>query len=136
MADVWLAVAAGAFLALLLCLCAGLLFLYRRQSSERRRHEEAVAALASEIATLQDQLRSLNSGTIGVGQRLIDVEKKLLTTLENSSASEDGAPYRRAMRLVEQGNSADSLVKECGLTRAEAELLVLMHRSLSSGDEL
>ncbi len=41
---------------------------------------------------------------------------------------ETGSPYNRAILLAQQGAEADRLVKECGISRGEAELIVTMQQ--------
>jgi len=38
-------------------------------------------------------------------------------------------PYSQASQLVNHGADIDELVETCGLTRGEAELLVMMQRA-------
>ncbi|OPX56789.1 Protein of unknown function [Oceanospirillum multiglobuliferum] len=87
------------------------------------------------VQTLRNETHAMGSGSIGVGQRLLEVEKKLNYTAEKQVELEQkdsgNIPYIYAIRLVEMGASADDLVDNCGLARVEADLLALVHRELN-----
>ncbi|MCL2913154.1 DUF2802 domain-containing protein [Shewanella corallii] len=81
---------------------------------------------------LRQELTELRSGTIGVGRRVLDLEKSLKqqqARLEESAEQDPGARlYTRAAKMVGLGAGVDELVAECELPRAEAELLLRLHR--------
>ncbi|NLQ16562.1 DUF2802 domain-containing protein [Marinomonas sp. M1K-6] len=75
------------------------------------------------------QVQVLASGSIGMGRRLVVIEKKLNLAVEKQSeilSKEGGVSYNRAMELLEMGATIDDLVSKCGLIRAEAELISLL----------
>ncbi|QUX92792.1 DUF2802 domain-containing protein [Marinomonas sp. A3A] len=75
------------------------------------------------------QVQVLASGSIGMGRRLVAIEKKLNLAVEKQSeilSKEGGVSYNRAMELLEMGATIDDLVSKCGLIRAEAELISLL----------
>lgn len=75
------------------------------------------------------QVQVLASGSIGMGRRLVAIEKKLNLAVEKQSeilSKEGGVSYNRAMELLEMGATVDDLVSKCGLIRAEAELISLL----------
>ncbi|MCL1036523.1 DUF2802 domain-containing protein [Shewanella submarina] len=81
---------------------------------------------------LRQELTELRSGTIGVGRRVLDLEKSLKqqqARLEENAEQDPGARlYTRAAKMVGLGAGVDELVAECELPRAEAELLLRLHR--------
>ncbi len=87
-------------------------------------------ALQRRISLLEQQLKVLSAGSIGVGRRLTGVSRELHTALERQSELENRdpgqLPYRQAAKLVSLGASVDELVESCGLSRGEAELLNLL----------
>jgi len=88
----------------------------------KQRHEE------SEL-NQRKQVQVLASGSIGMGRRLVAIEKKLNLAVEKQSeilSKEGGVSYNRAMELLEMGATVDDLVSKCGLIRAEAELISLL----------
>lgn len=78
------------------------------------------------------------------GHKLSAEEQQLKETLGADDSSEDGEPpqeresvrqmFELAARLSRQGTSTEELVKICGLTQGEAELVRLMH-SVGPADE-
>ena len=77
------------------------------------------------------QVQVLASGSIGMGRRLVAIEKKLNLAVEKQSeilSKEGNVSYNRAMELLEMGATIDDLVSKCGLIRAEAELISLLKK--------
>jgi hypothetical protein len=79
---------------------------------------------------LSHDLSVVNSASVGVGQHVINVERKLATSMEKQQQLEmthvDYLPYKQALSLVEDGADASQLVAQCGLSEAEASLLTLV----------
>ena len=86
-----------------------------------------------ELTEFKRKLLTVNRGTVGVGQHLSALEKRLLSGLnkvEKQSLKEMSMlSYGDAARLVEQGVDPDLLVKRCGMSRGEAELMCKLRRS-------
>lgn len=134
MVSTWLLIAAacfaatgfGAYIAVWAC---------RRLMDKQQQHFE------DRLSQLQTQVNTVSKGAIGVGKRLIEAEQRLAAamqrqnTLESSlesrqqqpTVSSDLIPYTLAERMLEQGATADSLIRQCGLSQAEAELMALVH---------
>ncbi len=91
------------------------------------------------IKALRNESHAMGSGAIGMGHRLVEVEKRLNSTVERQMEMEQrdpgSLPYAYAVRLVEMGASVDDLVSNCGLARVEAELIVLVHSELKTQRE-
>lgn len=82
-------------------------------------------------ASQKKQVQVLASGSIGMGRRLVAIEKKLNIAVERQSeilAKEGGVSYNRSMELLDMGATVDDLVAKCGLIRAEAELIDLLFK--------
>lgn len=88
------------------------------------------------IKALRNENHAMGSGAIGMGHRLVEVEKRLNSTMERQMEIEQrdpgSLPYAYAVRLVEMGASVDDLVNNCGLARVEAELITLVHSELKA----
>ncbi|HSG61573.1 MAG TPA: DUF2802 domain-containing protein [Pseudomonadales bacterium] len=112
---------------LLLAFIAGL------SIAQVKRVQRQVDGLKGELSDLKRQVTTVNRGTLGVGQHLSALEKRLLSGLnkvEQQSLKEMSMlSYGDAARLIEQGVDADVLVKRCGMSRGEAELMCKLRQS-------
>lgn len=108
-------------------LLAGLLWwLFCRQHRTKQYFEQ-------QIKLLNDDVSALCSGAAGVGGHLNKIEQKVKRVLERQDQLDMRDPIERtfnqATRMVRQGATVDELISTCGLARAEAELLMLLHRA-------
>lgn len=95
------------------------------------------AQFTSTTASLRSELSAVNSGAIGVGQRLIAAEKRLNELFSKQQqwlSDADAQPFRHAVNLVEGGAEPEQLAEQFGLTESEAQLMALM-KNRTSGDE-
>ena len=84
---------------------------------------------------LQHDLDVVNSAAMGVGQRLINAEKKLKAVIAKQqlgTSTSEQLPYNLAASFAETGAETDQLVERYGLPEAEASLLSLLKNR--SGD--
>lgn len=96
-----------------------------------RKLKQMVRAQAESDRNQKKQVQVLASGSIGMGRRLVAIEKKLNIAVERQSeimSKEGSVSYNRAMELLEMGATVDELVSKCGLIRAEAELIELLYK--------
>ncbi|MAC48458.1 MAG: DUF2802 domain-containing protein [Oceanospirillum sp.] len=100
----------------------------------RKQLEESQNETRALVQNLRNETHAMGSGSIGVGQRLREVEKKLNQAMERQVELEQkdpgSLPYTYAIRLVEMGASAKDLVDNCGLARVEADLISLVHSEI------
>lgn len=116
--------------------CLGLVLFLQKQLSKLRSKVEALTVLVKEgdrqRESFKRELQELRSGTIGVGRRVIELEKRILQQSERIEETTQQDPqaklYTRAMKMVALGAGIDELIKECELPKAEAELLIRLHR--------
>lgn len=116
--------------------CLGLVLYLQKQLSKLRSKVEALTVLVKEGDRQRDgfkrEMQELRSGTIGMGRRVIELEKRLHQQSERIEESTQQDPqaklYTRAMKMVALGAGVDELIKECELPKAEAELLIRLHR--------
>ena len=84
------------------------------------------------VQQIEQELGALCSASVGAGDRLMRLEQQMRrinerqSTLEMRSVGE--RPYAQASELVHKGADIEELMETCGLTRGEAELLVMMQR--------
>lgn len=115
--------------------CLGLVLFLQKQGNRLRNKVDALTVLVKEgdrqREALKRELQELRSGTIGVGRRLLSLERKLVeqdVKLDESMQQEPQAKlYSRAIKMVQLGAAVDELMRECELPKAEAELLIRMH---------
>ena len=116
--------------------CLGLVLYLQKQLSKLRSKVEALTVLVKEGDRQREgfkrEMQELRSGTIGMGRRVIELEKRLHQQSERIEESTQQDPqsklYTRAMKMVALGAGVDELIKECELPKAEAELLIRLHR--------
>jgi hypothetical protein len=83
------------------------------------------------IQKLTRDLAMSNSGSVGMGQRLLAMEKRLQEPQTSDQKidyynDEDFQPYSQAAQLFKLGLDAEEVARRCGLSRAEASLIQMM----------
>jgi len=100
----------------------------RGQSALAERH----AAAMQRIQQLEQELAALCSASVGAGEHVLRLEQQMQRIIERQNGLEmrsvGDRPYNQASQLVNKGADIDELVDTCGLTRGEAELLIMMQR--------
>lgn len=117
-------------------ICTGLGLLLQRKTRKLHAKVEALTVLVKDgdkqKEVIKRELQELRSGTIGVGRRVLELEKKLQqqdAKLDEANQQDPQARlYSRAMKMVDLGAGIDELIQECELPKAEAELLIRLHR--------
>lgn len=88
---------------------------------------------------LSSDVTALNAGAIGLGERLLKIERELKNMrerLEQVEMSAEGhASYEQAVYLVKRGMEANEIMQVCDLSQTEAELLVLMNQSENQSEK-
>ena len=101
-----------------------------------KRSHKAVADILQDaqqrLKQMEQELGALCSAAAGAGDHLVKLEQKVKRIIERQNLLELRAsgdrPYTQASQLVHSGADIEELVDTCGLTRGEAELLVMMQR--------
>ncbi len=117
-------------LALLLGVLALLLWWFHHARLQRKL--QAMELLLKELLKARDsarkQLNELHTSTLGVGQKLGQLAKEIVSVEERQQEmvlqDPDGRLYSRAARMVELGADIDEVMAECEIPKAEAELLI------------
>ena len=106
---------------------AAVIFLTLRVAKQQHKIEAA----EGQIQSLVDNLNALCSGAVGLDQRVHGLEREgrdLASRQESIESNAHGEqPYGEAIRLVQQGADATELVEQLGLSRSEADLVVMLH---------
>ncbi|MGL4206715.1 MAG: DUF2802 domain-containing protein [Aeromonadaceae bacterium] len=101
-------------------------------SARQQRKMQAMELLLKELLKARDsarkQLNELHTSALGVGQRIGELEKGILTVAERQQElvqqDPDGRLYSRAAKMVELGAGLEEVMAECEIPKAEAELLI------------
>lgn len=87
----------------------------------------------SEPGQFTTDIAALNAGSIGLGERLLKIErnqKLLIQRLEQLELhANGGGSYSQAINLVKQGINKQDLMSTCELSEGEAGLLLMMHKN-------
>ncbi|MDX1252208.1 MAG: DUF2802 domain-containing protein [Gammaproteobacteria bacterium] len=87
----------------------------------------------AELQTLQNDLRVLCAGAVGVGDHVARVEQQLRRLAERQDQLDLRDPatqsYRHAIKLAQKGANVEELMSASGLVRGEAELLMRLYRA-------
>lgn len=109
----------------------GLLFFalsgLRRQQQQTRTNTEL-------LQRTQNDLRALISASLGMGERMQEVERRQRRLAERQEqldiydAANQNQSYEQAIRMAQGGSKTEELIDICGLSETEAELIKIMHR--------
>ena len=89
------------------------------------------AGFQLELEQIRAELLSTSTGSVGVGKRLLELEKKIQGSLHKQDEYQQGyTPYSRATEMLSAGSDVNEVISHCGISRAEAELMQLMHRQM------
>ena len=108
-----------------------LLVLHRRLLSQHK-------ALQNRLVYLQNEVRAINSGNLGMGRKIHQFAEDI-ANVEMSKTSHTTAPmvneksYQQAGLLLARGATIEEVVESCDIAPAEAELLAIMRHSRSVG---
>lgn len=100
------------------------------------------------VDSLQRDLRALANAAVGVGGRVMEIERQqrkrpqIVVSQEQTSQhqqhnmnhvpvelySSSSQPYEQAITMAQSGATTDDIVNVCGLSKSEAELVNMMHR--------
>ncbi|MCV2883178.1 DUF2802 domain-containing protein [Aestuariibacter sp. AA17] len=99
----------------------------------------SLASLQQDVSGCRNELDELRAGTLGMGVKLKDLDSKLAHTDSAIKAMQEQQQelmqqdpeiklYTQANKLVQSGATVEELMQECDIPRAEAELLISIHR--------
>lgn len=96
-----------------------------------RRQADAYEKL---IQKLMREVAASSSGSVGMGQRLLAMEKRLHSEAKKPEKidyynDDEFQPYSQAAQMFKMGMDCDEVARRCGLSRAEASLLEMMQKS-------
>lgn len=84
----------------------------RKQAEQETANRARLDALTTQVGTLAEQIAALGAD-LSVVRR----------------APQSSGQYREAVEMAEQGSDAAAVADSCGISRAEADLIVALYRS-------
>lgn len=106
--------------------------LIKKQMKKTDALQLLVKSLLASNESFKRQFTEIHSGTVGLGKKIQQLDSMVKQTQENQLNLVAQAPenrlYTRAAKMVELGASIEELMNECELPRAEAELLLNLHK--------
>jgi len=101
-----------------------------------RRSHSKINLLQNELKQARNDLRALTTSSLGVGSRLIEIERRqrrLAIKAEKKAPvvelhESSNQPYDHAKHLAQQGKPTAEIVSMCGISQNEAELIKMMNR--------
>ena len=106
--------------------------LIQKQAKKNHALELLLKSLLENSNQFKQQFFELHSGSIGMGKKIQHLESLIKKIQENQQNIVAQAPenrlYTRGVKMVELGASIEELMSECELPRAEAELLLNLHK--------
>jgi preprotein translocase subunit YajC len=107
-------------------------YLIRKQQRKIKAIELLIKSLLVSNAKFKKEFSEIHTGAVGMGKKVQKLDGKIKSTLENQQNLAAQAPenrlYTRAMKMVELGASIEEIIEECELPKAEAELLLNLHK--------
>jgi hypothetical protein len=83
---------------------------------------------------LKEDNRAMSKSAIGMGQKVLETERRLNAVLKKQYAILNSKPehpsYDQANRLIKMGASEDDLVSSCGFSHGEAEVLLSLNKQM------
>jgi hypothetical protein len=106
--------------------------LIKKQFKKSHALELLVKSLLATNELTKQQFVEIHSGSIGMGKKIQNLETLIKKTQEHQQNLVAQAPenrlYTRAAKMVQLGATIEELMVECELPRAEAELLLNLHK--------
>lgn len=126
-AIVWLLSASLAISALCLVALALVWLWFARQA----------AAAQERIHQLEQKIGIATSGAIGMGNRIVALERKLQALQDKQEAlgGVDEFAYSQALQMFEQGADVATVASNCGFSASEAQLMALVQQQLRKPDK-
>lgn len=126
-----------------LAFSTAILLIVNVMSFYKQRKQLALQAMS--IKSLQQDLRALANAAVGVGGRVLKVERQQRNLTVNPPVSQEknkpvelnapvdfykysDQPYEQAILMAQKGIDADTIANVTGLSESESNLVCVMHR--------
>ena len=98
-----------------------------------RQQRRSIHSLGNQVSQVNEQLLMLSDSGKGVGRKVVALDQRLKHTERKQQELEANdvqqVSYNEAARLLSLGADVEDLVTTCGLSRAEADLIKVLHSS-------
>lgn len=87
------------------------------------------------VQKMMREVAASSSGSVGMGQRLLAMEKRLQASETKPAEKidyyndDEFQSYSQAAQMFKMGMDCDEVARRCGLSRAEASLLEMMQKT-------
>lgn len=90
------------------------------------------AAARDQILQLEQKIGVATSGAVGMGNRIVALERKLqaLQEKQENIGGVDEFAYNQALQMFEQGADVATVASNCGFSASEAQLMALVQKQL------
>ncbi len=92
-----------------------------------------LAAMQQQITQVQNEIRALNSGALGMGRTIkkfaSDIANVEINHLSDNQPQANDKTYQQASLLLSRGATIDEVVTACDMSPAEVELLAILRHS-------
>jgi hypothetical protein len=90
------------------------------------------AGAREQILQLEHKIGVATSGAIGMGNRIVALERKLqaLQEKQETIGGVDEFAYSQALQMFEQGADVATVASNCGFSASEAQLMALVQQQL------
>ncbi len=123
----------GAALAVLALLLS--LWVSRKVQADRATDAQLIEELKRQNTILRSEVAEMRSGLVSLNKRIKVAESNAEQLARQQSEMQyedpDARLYSRAVKMVELGADIEEIIRECELPRAEAELLLTLHKQKS-----
>jgi hypothetical protein len=97
--------------------------------SSNRKH----AALRQQISQMQNEIRAINSGALGMGRTIRkfanDIANVEISHITDSQPQNSDKTYQQAGLLLSRGATIEEVVEACDMSPAEVELIAILRHS-------
>lgn len=115
----------------------GQLLLSRRLKAVQAGAQEREQEQQRQLRQLSDDLAALCKASAGAGEHVVKLDQQLRRMVDRQDQWELRAggerSYQQAIQMVHKGAGVEELVTNCGLTRGEADLIVMLHGMARAG---
>ncbi len=112
---------------LTIILCSTCIILWAKIQQLKKNENQ----INTRLEHLQSNLADVCAGLTKVDDKTSSIEKRIKQVYERQDriamSEQSERPYSQAIKMVQNGASENDLMKTCGMTEGEAQLIVMLH---------